>query len=98
MLTNTRIANSGASKRRLAPSGSGQRETKSRKRDDTLSNQGLNRGESGGPYVRSGGNTGVLATLGMGEDPFGRQPKREEFADQKLMDDIKKGMVILYCT
>jgi len=91
----------------MAPSGNSQREAKSRRTGEvgSMSAPGHGQGPNGprGPGGGSGGNPnappGYNELGGMGidqrvllEDVYGRHgPKREELADQKLMDELKKG-------
>ncbi|CAG7846152.1 SubName: Full=Uncharacterized protein {ECO:0000313/EMBL:CCA70968.1} [Serendipita indica DSM 11827] len=91
----------GSGKRRLAPSGSSQREAKSRRTGEpgemsTPGQQGGltasgSRGPGGGSQPPGYGSQS-MSVHGMIEEGYGTRQKRDEFVDQKLMDDLKKDL------
>ncbi|KAG8825672.1 hypothetical protein FRC17_008572 [Serendipita sp. 399] len=95
-------APAGLNKKRMAPSGSSQREAKSRRTGEpgemSAPGQGQGPSGSGGRGSMSGGPQGygsqseLMRQGSMNEEGYAMRQKREEFVDQKLMDDLKKDL------
>ncbi|KAG8826880.1 hypothetical protein FRC19_006999 [Serendipita sp. 401] len=97
-------APAGSTKKRMAPSGSSQREAKSRRTGEpgemTAPGQGQGPSTGGSRGPMSGGHgppgygsqSGLVSQGSMGEEGYAMRQKREEFVDQKLMDELKKEL------